>query len=80
MRLDIGLRMAFYIVECERHAGGEAAEMPRRDVRVHGEVPRSCAESRDARICHAKIADILKKKGTVEMFDAEGKPIGASQP
>ena len=28
----------------------------------------------------AKIADILKKKGTVEMFDAEGKAIGASQP
>ena len=28
----------------------------------------------------AKIADILKKKGTVEMFDADGKKIGGSQP
>jgi predicted Zn-dependent peptidase len=28
----------------------------------------------------AKIADILKKKGTVEIFDAEGKRMGASQP
>jgi predicted Zn-dependent peptidase len=28
----------------------------------------------------AKVSDILKKKGTVEMFDADGKKIGASQP
>jgi zinc protease len=27
-----------------------------------------------------KIADILKKKGTVEMFDADGKRLGGSQP